>query len=483
MSDSNAPPAEMAAIREAMAQFDLSARVEPNQEIAAERTFFPAGHRGMLDLRRQLVVGNRGMGKSFWTHALVNPDVRGRLAEVYGLSVLARSDVAIGFNGSEARGTVAPTIDEIADVLRKGVDADLIWRGVLLRATWPTVHDESSVPDLAHATDRLRSAPLLYAETLTSADERLRQRDQSLLIVFDALDRLPGPWSNIRNLTKALLIRLLGLQSFHAIRAKIFMRSDQFGDDDLFRFPDSSKLKNDRVDLAWKPHELYGLLLFELLRSNAKGNLVAFSQRNRLADALPDAGKLNMNAIDDQARLIAALAGDYMGAGPKRGRVYTWLPLHLSDADENCGPRTFLTAWQSAAMHNPAPDELAVDHLGLIQGVRMASGARLNELREDYPWVDAPLSALRDQLVPITRENLFHLWEQQHVMRSIQDVADSRTGLVPDNLTSRPETLLEALARIAVMEKRANGKINVPDIFRVEAGIKRKGGVAVPRRN
>ena len=45
------------------------------------------------------------------------------------------------------------------------------------------------------------------------------------------------------------------------------------------------------------------------------------------------------------------------------------------------------------------------------------------------------------------------------------------------------DALLQTMTQIAVMEERANGKINVPDIFRVEAEILRKGGVAVPRRS
>jgi len=45
------------------------------------------------------------------------------------------------------------------------------------------------------------------------------------------------------------------------------------------------------------------------------------------------------------------------------------------------------------------------------------------------------------------------------------------------------DALLRTMTSIAVMEVRANGKINVPDIFRVEAGILRRGGVAVPRKN
>jgi len=42
--------------------------------------------------------------------------------------------------------------------------------------------------------------------------------------------------------------------------------------------------------------------------------------------------------------------------------------------------------------------------------------------------------------------------------------------------------LLSSMRDVGVMEERSNGKINVPDIFRVEAAILRKGGVAVPKR-
>ncbi len=70
----------MTHIREAMAAFEISSRVEPNETIDIERVFSPQTHRGVLDMKRQLVVGNRGVGKSFWTHALTNPAVRERVA-------------------------------------------------------------------------------------------------------------------------------------------------------------------------------------------------------------------------------------------------------------------------------------------------------------------------------------------------------------------------------------------------------------------
>jgi hypothetical protein len=268
-------PIDFAVIRDAMENFDLSPKVEPNEIIETDRVFFPDGHRGVLDLKRQLVVGNRGMGKSFWTHALLNPELRERLARVYNYPALAKTEVVVGFNGSEKLGEVAPTIEEIAGAFKDGHEPELIWRAVLLRATRLSAGADSN-PSLSEAILELETSPQLYAVSLTAADDALTLQGKSLLIVFDAVDRLAQDWGGIRKLTKGLLIRTLGLQSFRAIRAKIFMRVDQFADAELFTFPDSSKIRNDRVDLAWRSHELYGLLLFELLRdSRARNELEA----------------------------------------------------------------------------------------------------------------------------------------------------------------------------------------------------------------
>jgi hypothetical protein len=63
--------------------------------------------------------------------------------------------------------------------------------------------------------------------------------------------------------------------------------------------------------------------------------------------------------------------------------------------------------------------------------------------------------------------------------------ASSEDVLAPIGMfiEANQDALLQTMTQIAVMEERANGKINVPDIFRVEAEILRKGGVAVPRRS
>ncbi|WEZ83665.1 hypothetical protein P6U16_02270 [Rhizobium sp. 32-5/1] len=125
---------EMQVLRETMASFSPASKVEPNETVGPDRVFTPESHRSVLDLGRQLVVGNRGMGKSLWTHALIDPTVRSRVADVYGQSQLKKTKVVIGFNGSEKAHLIAPTPDSIERALDGKNSAEDIWRAVIFRA-------------------------------------------------------------------------------------------------------------------------------------------------------------------------------------------------------------------------------------------------------------------------------------------------------------------------------------------------------------
>lgn len=475
---------DFSAIREALAAFELSSRVEPNEEISIERAFLPEGHRGVLDLRRQLVVGNRGMGKSFWTHALLSSALRNRLAEAYGYPLLGGAHVLVGFNGSDKVSPTAPTQVEVTELLAHGVPPESIWRAVLIRVASSFLPDGADKP-LTHVISTLQGDPNRYSTVLSAADDELARTGSTLLVVFDALDRLGPDWNSIGRLTRALLSLTVGLQSFKSIRAKIFMRVDQFSDQDLFRFPDGSKIRNDHVNLIWRPTELYGLLLFELMRNDlSRGPLETLAARERASEALPRSGVDRWENAEAQERLINGIAGEFMGSNKKRGQVYTWVPLHLSDAAHTCSPRTFLIAWKKAAERLPPPEGKAVDHLGLLDGVRSASTSRLEELYEDYPWIKPALQALRRQHVPMERKQLFEIWQDEDVIGTIRtESAEPRYTPVKFLAGDELAALLSSMRDVAVMEERTNGKINVPDIFRVEAEILRRGGVAVPKRS
>ena len=463
-----------------MAKFSPSPRVSPNEIIEVEQVFMPRGHRAVLDPNRQLIVGNRGMGKSFWTHALSNQAVRERFRELS--SSLVEADVHIGFNGSHKISDVAPSVDQIGWALNSSYTADEIWRTVVLRASTSTLGRRPA--SFEESISQLRQAPAAYGVLIAEADDHLAANGKMAILLFDALDLLAGNWQSIRELTTSLLRLIAGLRSFRSFRAKVFMRPDQFLDRANFQFPDASKIRNDHVDLTWQPTELFSLLFFEIQRASevAHNALQLLALRSGALGALDFEGRILPPSEGGQTLLVTEIAGQYMGSDARRGKVYTWVPLHLSDARGACSPRTFLAAWSKAANHQPAPQEKAVDHLGLIEGVKAASVARLEELREDYQWIDVALGSLRGQFVPMEREEFLRAVGQSDALTQIK----AGDWLPPIELqldAGEEEGLLSALSNIGVAEERANGRINIPDIFRVEAGIKRKGGVAVPKRS
>lgn len=471
-------PSDREALRHALAQLPLAPHHAPGAPVDPAAVFTVPTHRSALDPERAIVVGNRGMGKSFWAHALLNPDVRKRVAHEYRFPNLLKTNVAFGFNGSDAIDPVAPTPPMLT-----GHDPDIVWQAVLARAVAPRVG--VILPDtLGNAVSWVTAHPEDYARLLTDADSQLRRQGERMLLLFDALDRLDSDPSTKRRRLQGLLRLALATQSFRALRVKLFVRPDQFEDPRLFEFPDAAKLRNHKVDLFWEPDDLYRLLFHHL---NAEP---AFRQLE--GPVLWDAHG------EDIAPLVHALAGEFMGANKKRGRVYTWLPTHLADAHGQISPRTFLTVWRAAAEHGATPPQTPVDHLGLIEGVRKASGDRLAELAEDYPWVRVALEPLRGKEVPIEREALADLWLSAGTFALVVErlqAKDARLVVGPGLANqlrlflghdaardSEDAILLSALRVIGVVEIRGNGKINIPDIFRVEARIHRRGGVKPPRR-
>ena len=469
---------DLDAMRRALAQLPLAPHHAPGEPVEPAEVFTVQTHRSALDPERSIVVGNRGMGKSFWAHALLNSAVRDRVASEYKLPNLRKTIVRFGFNGSDAIDSVAPT-----PAMLTGLNPDIVWQAVLARAVAQQISEV--LPDsLGGLIEWISTRPEEYAKLLTNADAYIGSKGERLLLIFDALDRLGSEPSITRRQLQGILRLALAMQSFRALRVKLFVRPDQFEDPRLFEFPDAAKLRNHKVDLFWEPDDLYRLLFHHLRAQNEFRTLEMVSR--------DPAGASNVSDI------VQALAGEFMGANKKRGLVYTWLPTHLADAHGQISPRTFLTVWRAAAEHGPTPAITPVDHLGLIDGVRKASGDRLAELAEDYPWVRVALEPLRGKEVPIEREALADLWLAAGTFALVAErlqAKDTRLVVGPglanqlrlflghdSGRDSEDAILLSALRVIGVVEIRGNGKINIPDIFRVEARILRRGGVKPPRR-
>ena len=316
---------------------------------------------------------------------------------------------------------------------------------------------------------------------LRRADRHFQQRGEVFLLVFDALDRLGKTWDEITPLTAGILRLALDMRGYRAMKAKVFMRTDQSKDDTLFRFADASKIRSDEVTLIWRRGDLFGLLYNMLLKEpEGRGALLRLSGES----SIKELARQLMDEEQVQEALFYRLAGEFMGAGPKRGRTYNWLYDHLADTFGETSPRSFITAIAQAADFRPPPRDTAIDYNGIRAGVQRASRVRVEQLKEDYDWIKKVLEALDGLEVPCEPASFFRRWNEREIVSELRKQAGGEALRLPLELALRSdakeEALLNALLYIGVVEYRTVNRINMPDIFRVEAGIKRRGGVRPP---
>lgn len=460
--------------------------------------YAPDNHERALDPDRSLVIGNRGVGKSFWSAVLADRNARRSAASAYPRLMLERTEVVLGFH--EAAGKIegpAPS-PEVLQRLLKSFVPQQIWRAVLWQALGPHTGVQSPM--------QLSSLLPWIEEHLETVEAGFRHADKGLsaanirfVLLFDALDRLGADWSTIRRLTEGVLRFALDLRGYRALRVKLFMRTDQFHDKRLFRFPDASKLRAEYVDLKWRRQDLYGLLYRRLWLHPKEEVQAAFrvAARNVLPRSMR--GQLELSSLlgvlppalkndeEIQEKVFSALAGLYMGANPRRGRTYLWLHNHLADAFGETSPRSFLIALQRAAEFAKPELTTALDHHALRAGVQAASGVRLDQLKEDYAWIGEVFEALARLEVPCFPKKFTESWRRSQTVTKIREFTQNQRTLGPleieDDLPNPEEALLLALSNIGVLDRRPDGKINIPDIFRVAADMKRRGGVRpTPKR-
>lgn len=187
-----------------------------------------------------------------------------------------------------------------------------------------------------------------------------------------------------------------------------------------------------------------------------------------------------------QQSAIGALASPYMGSNVRQGWTYPWLPNHLADAFSETSPRSFLIALRTAAEKVKDSVVNVLDHNAIRDSVAIASEVRVSQLQEDYPWIGEVLEPLADLEVPCQRSKFIERWRNAGTVSLIEASTRGRRLLGPLELADSParpeEALLKALQNIGVVAQREDGKINIPDLFRVAARLKRRGGPRPPSR-
>lgn len=473
---------EVAQIRKAIVQALPFAVAEHGQVLDAGALYVPPAHLKALRLECSLVVGARGVGKSFWTQALASVALRTTLGQ--SIRELDQTDVYTGFAEAGAIQSY-PDAETFAQLLVAGHSAFNVWRAVVLRRLTEGEQGGAVIPRTRWVDTAawVRGHPEEVALLMQQASQRLLIHNRWGLVVFDALDRTSDDWATMDTIVRDLLRVALWLKAYPRLQAKIFLREDQF-QRPVADFPDASKLLTTRADLTWAIHDLHGLLWQRLI--NAPGvhgeqlrhvYLAAVGNPPIQSEGVWQLPEVVKRDTPTQRALFSALAGPWMGRDKRRGVPYVWSASHLADGRGQTSPRSFLAAIRQAAEDSQLryPEHaLALHYESIKRGIQKASEIRVDEVREDYVWVPHYLKTLGGLNVPCEYAQILERWTEAYP--GGPGDAPSRR-LPPQHLERGWGGIRDDLNRLGVFDLKKDGRIDMPDLYRVGFGLGRKGGV------
>lgn len=474
-----------------------TAEHESNDNDKFLKNFLPIpDYRFALEPNTLLILGGRGVGKTELFRLLSIASGREALVQSLGIRSLPNLNKTSWINGFGRTGHTdknfpSPESVEIHMSQANKIQWRSFWVGLILGRLLQQENfkfkeflieniEPETVKILKNELPKVSAwQPIVFQNfeglnfILDKLDEQLIETDDWLFITYDELDRLVPSYHDLANPIRELLAFWLDRwRRWERIRPKIFLRTDLFRDEFL-SFPDASKLKAHQVTLEWKHSWLYQLLVKRLANSGLEMTEYLQNIPNLIVKNETDLGWTVSSDEKLFEELIEIMIGKYMGANAKKGITYRWIPNHLQDAGGRIAPRSFLKLFVLAAERKIKQSELFDESISLmqpsdLQGALMdTSEDRIRELQEEYPWLESLKNSLLGLEAPIPR-NIF-----LNVLKSSE--------LIGQQLPStNSEEILQYLLQLGVIERRSDGRINMPEIYLHGFGVKRKGGVKRP---
>ena len=451
-----------------------------------EHVYLPPSHVKAMHPDNLLVTGMRGAGKTFWWRALQDEAVRHMVSQQADRSPLSEStEVRTGFGVTPALQEY-PSKDVLRNLLSARIEPRILWRTVHAWQLAASDHPLRQLESWSKRTKYVDENPEPIEVLFQERDMEFEERGVYVMILFDALDRCADDWKDMYRIIRGLLQTALEMRSYRRLRVKIFLRSDQVDEGKIADFPDASKVLSSAVELSWPRRELYGLL-WHYLANGSEGNRF----RGFLGTSNWPSVSVGGNPVfivprgvseeNHQRGKFHGLAGEWMGRGPKRGFPYSWIPNHLADTEGRVSPRSFLAALRTAA-ENTADEHPDHDHAlhyeSIKRGVQEASRTRVREVQEDYPWVHRVLDPLGGMVVPCEFGEVTERWKSEDVLgRLSEQVEQNEVKLPPLRIDQGADGIRSDLESLGVFSRTWDGRVNIPDVFRVGYGLGRRGGV------
>ncbi len=495
--------------------FDLCGRGQAESESedssAFLKNFLPIrAHFRVLDPDVRLIIGDRGSGKTHLFRALQYDAGRSamvQLAKERNQSALdiRKTKWLVGYDDAEKTFPPGEIVTQFADG-KTPADLRMFWLGLLLRVLVenelirkPAIPDSLVAAVLCKEWDLNKLvqqidenlAPLYSA--LDSLDETLRAKGDFAFVSYDYLDRMTsGEWESLETVLEGLVHFWAYMRRLRNIRPKIFLRRD------LYRKvtqsgPDIAKIAANRAELIWSIPEFYGVLFKRLLNDRlffeylkpAASKQMNLPLRTIKCDELvfsshADLGRIPQVSEEEGYKLVVnRMFGEFMGKDPRRGRTLTWMPNHLKDGFGRIYPRSLLRLVEEAAefevRDRKAQNTNNLIHYTALRGaLDKVSEYRVNELaEEEFPWIRTVRESFKGKglLVP---------GDQKRFLGVLQGIKWSGERNLPPE--TRPGHLLNYLVDLGIFSYRSDNRVDVGDLYLEGFHLRRKGGVARPRR-
>jgi hypothetical protein len=245
---------------------------------------------------------------------------------------------------------------------------------------------------------------------------------------------------------------------------------------------DFAKLAANRAELNWSDAALLGMLVKRI--ANTSDGLATYCRKTEIRLVEDDVLGLvpKIEKADDAHPLLERMAGEHMGAGKKKGYVRSWVLDHLRDGNGKIAPRTLVRLFEQAATKTGVNSVLRPPRLihptAFRQALDDVSKDHVTQGVSEWPWLPGVKERLKlSPLVPWRRDEVRVLleaeWEETWG-------ADRRQRVQPPE--PKAAELLNYLVELGILRQRADGRIDVPDLYLFGLDLRRKGGVKVGKR-
>ena len=445
----------------------------------------------LQDPTKFLIVGGRGAGKTRVFKTFVGEDGFRRVigAGIYfNRPNYKNTDVLVGYSKED---NSLPN-QNVLGTLQEDKRSTLFPYTTLFRSEVCTVAEEffsQQELELFEKKTTLKSPgkwlslyqehPENWENFLDEVDEILARRDRWLIMAYDQIDRISPDHDIMYSYIRTLIMYWFSVSTrWRRLKCKVFIRTDLRNSESL-QFPDASKLGSRQIDLSWNTLSLYRLLIRRLANAKTEEQtremIEYMSAVPGLVQENPSVGYLPTEEEEIIRRFIIYLIGRYMGASPKKGDSYSWVPNHLQDANGDLAPRSFLKCYACAAkvmLQNPKTQSTtALLTASSIQGaVQEVSADRVAELKEDFPWLENLKTVLEGETL---------LMPGMEFRKKMKQLLDMDTKVKPPVRTV--EELMNLLMSLGIIQKNTDERINMPEIYLHGFGLRRKGGLRRPK--